>query len=78
MQRKGRLKMKRGKKNNILAQNKGLCQEMMSHFSLQDQETIQKNTQFYVPGPRLSHEQIMESLLNTQNESETKSIVKKL
>jgi hypothetical protein len=55
-----------------------LCQEMMSHFSLQDQETIQKNTQFYVPSPRLSHEQIMESLLNTQNESQTKSIVKKL
>lgn len=69
--------MKKGKKNDILSQNKGFCQEMMSHFTLQDQETIQKNTQVYVSGPRLSHEQIMESLLNTKNEREMKSIFKR-
>ena len=62
--------MKKGKKNDILSQNKGFCQEMMSHFTLQDQETIQKNTQFYVSGPRLSHEQIMEMLISAVNEEE--------
>lgn len=68
--------MKKRKKSNIFPQNKGFCQEMVSHFTLQDQDTIHKNTQFYISGPRLSHEQIMKSLLNTQNESEMKSIIK--
>ena len=36
-----------------------------------------KNTQFYVSGPRLSYEQIVESLLNTKDESESKSLFKR-
>lgn len=45
--RKGKAKDGKGKKNNILSQNKGFCQEIMSHFLPQDQETLQK-----IPGLR--------------------------
>jgi len=36
-----------------------------------------KNMQFYVSGPRLSYEQIVESLLKTKDESESESLFKR-